>query len=144
MDACLQILFQVLLHGGVSLASLDQLKREPNRCIVLQQCQEYVNCIPSKEQHWGLVVQAWQALVQRDAMERRNVVQELWKCQRRSEPNHGKCRQLVKESQRLAETCAASQLGLYRVQVYQTRLMARTVASGPKQQNSSGTVAPCS
>lgn len=125
----------------MSQASLDQLKREPSRLIVLQRCQEYVDCIPSKEQNWVLVVQAWQVLVQRDTMERRNVVQELWKWQRRSEPNHGKCRRLAQESQRLAETCAASQLGLYRVQVYQTRLMARTQT---KRQSSSGTVAPCS
>lgn len=119
--------------------SIDELKHHVQQLeygIVLERSQQYLECVPLAVQETTshLLVQAWQALVQRDAIQRKEIVM-VWLDHQETLCEHPRdewnaqdtkaCQVLSKQAHIVSETLAASRWGLYQVQVYATRLEKR-------------------
>lgn len=137
LSACLQLVIHVFIDSGVSPASMNQLHQailchEVSHHVVLERCQHYMDCIvsiKSKESCCLLLLHAWQALVKRDAIQRRTVFQQLIDMMSDEYTTTGStstttitstatklaCRKLAIQLQQCTESYAESQLGLYRI-----------------------------
>lgn len=126
-------------HSLTNTHSIDEMQHHVQQleyAIVLERSQQYLECVPLgiQETTSNLLVQAWQALVQRDAIQRKGIVKEWLDHQEilselpRDEWNAQDakvCQMLSRQAQIVAETFAASQWGLYQVQMYAIRLERR-------------------
>jgi len=123
LEASCEVIISVLREKRLPEPTLMELHKELSSkqyTTVLSRSQQYIQCLPSPEGAVLMLTSGWESLCRLNAIRLKQVKRQWQQIKLAQEP--GDLREASRFCQEVSEECAASHLGLYKVNAWKNRL----------------------